>query len=138
MGDIQCKSVGRDVCMKIQVGDFEVSVVFTEEKFGGYKSPSDLKIYDKGDNEVTSKVFEEEDNYHTISSFEDITEAIELLKNKTCCVVCGKMVDHALTRELFEEIFNQVDMYGVESLTEKKQVVYEYHCCSEECFEKME
>ncbi|MBW2647845.1 MAG: hypothetical protein JRE23_17080 [Deltaproteobacteria bacterium] len=54
------------------------------------------------------------------------------------CVVCVRPVDRGLVREEFADMLTQVDCHGVESLTEKEQVVYEYMCCSRECFDNLE
>jgi hypothetical protein len=54
------------------------------------------------------------------------------------CTVCGEKTDPTLVMEEFYEIFQQADGRGVESLTEQQQVVYEWHCCSMKCFEKLE
>ena len=53
------------------------------------------------------------------------------------CVVCKNPVDWGLVREDFEDMLEQVDRLGVESLTENQQVVYECKCCSFECYENM-
>ena len=66
-----------DSCLKVMVGDFEVSVAFSNE------CPSDIRIYDRQDEQnkdVTKTVYGEE--YVTASSFADITEAIELVEKK--------------------------------------------------------
>jgi len=54
------------------------------------------------------------------------------------CVVCSNEVDRGLVKEEFADLFNQVDCYGVESLTEYEQVVYEGLCCSGDCYEELE
>ncbi|MEE8207943.1 MAG: hypothetical protein V3T88_03180, partial [Nitrosomonadaceae bacterium] len=53
------------------------------------------------------------------------------------CVVCKEQVDWDLVKEEFEDMFPQVDYWGVDSLTENQQVVYERKCCSYECYENM-
>jgi len=53
------------------------------------------------------------------------------------CVVCKDMVDWDLVKEEFEDMFGQVDYYGVESLGENQQVVYEGKCCSYKCYEEL-
>jgi len=59
------------------------------------------------------------------------------MPRKKICVVCKKLVDWSMVLEDFEELFDQVDTYGMESLTEQEQVVVEGGCCSIECFEKI-
>lgn len=54
------------------------------------------------------------------------------------CVVCKGPVDWRVVSEIFGHILKQVDRYGEESLTEHEQVVYHGHCCSEECYEKLD
>lgn len=54
------------------------------------------------------------------------------------CIVCGKVVDHDIWAEEFEEILEQVDTCGVESLKEYEQVAYEGKVCSYECMDKLE
>ncbi len=53
------------------------------------------------------------------------------------CVVCNAEVDWAQVQQEFEGILDQVDRYGVDSLTEQQQVVYLGLCCSRECFEHL-
>ena len=53
------------------------------------------------------------------------------------CVVCKEMVDWDLVKEEFEDMFPQIDYWGVGSLTENQQVVYEGKCCSYACYENM-
>jgi len=53
------------------------------------------------------------------------------------CVVCKDMVDWDLVKEENEEMFEQVDRCGVESLTENEQVVYEGKCCSFGCYDEL-
>lgn len=54
------------------------------------------------------------------------------------CVVCGRIVDFTYVKGEFDYIFEQVDKFGVESLPEPAQVVYEGRCCSVNCFSKLE
>lgn len=54
------------------------------------------------------------------------------------CVVCGKRVDWSFVKEEFAELLEQADHYGVDSLTESAQVVYEGKCCSTNCYLKLE
>jgi len=54
------------------------------------------------------------------------------------CVVCNKPVEAALVKEEFPELFAQADACGMESLTEQQQVVVEFKCCSESCYERLE
>ncbi len=54
------------------------------------------------------------------------------------CVVCGGEVDWDIVKEIFDDILTQADMFGVESLTEHAQVVYNGQCCSEGCFDNLE
>jgi len=51
------------------------------------------------------------------------------------CVVCGKPVEAVLVKEEFPELFAQADACGIDSLTEQQQVVVEFKCCSENCYE---
>jgi hypothetical protein len=57
---------------------------------------------------------------------------------KSTCVVCFFPVDWDVVKEDFEDLLNQVDCYGPDSLTENEQVVYEGMCCSQECFDKLD
>jgi hypothetical protein len=54
------------------------------------------------------------------------------------CVVCKGMVDWDLVKREFEDMFEQLDYHGIDSLTENEQVVLENRCCSIECFEEMD
>ena len=54
------------------------------------------------------------------------------------CVVCGKPVEAVLVKEEFPELLAQADARGMESLTEQQQVVVEFKCCSESCYERLE
>ena len=54
------------------------------------------------------------------------------------CVVCGRRVDWSFVKEEFAELLKQADSYGVDSLTEAAQVVYEGKCCSTNCFLKLD
>ena len=53
------------------------------------------------------------------------------------CVVCKEKVDWDLVKEEFEDMFPQIDYWGVDSLTENQQVVYERKCCSYDCYEEL-
>jgi len=53
------------------------------------------------------------------------------------CAVCKGNVEWVLVKEVFSDIFDQVNAHGVDSLTEHQQVVYEGMCCSEECYYKL-
>ena len=53
------------------------------------------------------------------------------------CIVCKNPVDFEVVREEFESLLEQVDTYGVESLTEAKQFVYEGAICSYDCYENL-
>lgn len=53
------------------------------------------------------------------------------------CVVCKGRVDWDVVKEEFEDMFPQIDYWGVDSLTENQQVVFERKCCSYECYENM-
>jgi len=53
------------------------------------------------------------------------------------CVICKEKVDWKFVCDEFEEILQQADHRGVESLTENEQVVWEGGCCSQECFDKL-
>ena len=54
------------------------------------------------------------------------------------CVVCGRRVDWAFVKVEMAEILEQADRYGVDSLTEAQQVVYEGRCCSINCYIKLD
>lgn len=54
------------------------------------------------------------------------------------CVVCKQTVDWDVVCVTFWDMLNQVDYFGVDSLTENEQVVYEGMCCSQECFDKLD
>lgn len=54
------------------------------------------------------------------------------------CVVCTNKVNWDIVKEEFPEILNQADTYGVDSLTEHEQVVYEGLCCSRKCYDKLQ
>lgn len=54
------------------------------------------------------------------------------------CVVCGRRVDWSYVKEEFAELLEQADRYGVDSLTESAQVVYEGKCCSTNCYIKLD
>lgn len=56
----------------------------------------------------------------------------------TTCTVCKNPVDWNQVKDEFDWILAQADHYGVESLQEKQQVVYEGHCCSEECYDQLQ
>lgn len=51
------------------------------------------------------------------------------------CVVCKKEVIWEHVIEEFEEILEQVNFYGEDSLTEHEQMVYHQEICSIECKE---
>jgi len=53
------------------------------------------------------------------------------------CVVCGRRVDWTFIKVEFAEILEQADRYGVDSLTEAQQAVYEGMCCSINCYIKL-
>jgi glycerol kinase len=55
------------------------------------------------------------------------------------CVVCGREVDiqEVQENELFLEIFQRADFWGMDSLTEQEQIVCDAKCCSETCFYNM-
>ena len=50
------------------------------------------------------------------------------------CAVCGNKVDWDLIKEEFSDVLTQADQWGVESLTEAKQMVYLGKCCSVNCY----
>lgn len=52
-------------------------------------------------------------------------------------VVCNKEVFWQKVKKDFEEILTQADTWGVDSLTENEQVVWEGLCCSHKCFNKL-
>jgi len=54
------------------------------------------------------------------------------------CAKCGRRVDWSFVKEEFDYIFEQSDSYGVESLTEAQQMVYEGRCCSINCYIKLD
>lgn len=54
------------------------------------------------------------------------------------CVVCGRTVDWTYVKDEFAEVLEQADRYGVESLTESQQVVYEGECCSTNCYLRLD
>jgi hypothetical protein len=54
------------------------------------------------------------------------------------CIVCGNKVDWDLVKEEFPELLDQVDHYGVDSLTENQQVIYLGKCCSANCYDKLD
>lgn len=54
------------------------------------------------------------------------------------CIVCEGIVDHSSLSEEFESLFERVDHYGIESLIEKEQVVYEGLICSEKCYHEFD
>ncbi len=51
------------------------------------------------------------------------------------CVSCGTKVNREENMEMLEDIFESVDLCGVESLPEDAQVVYEDKMCWQ-CYEK--
>ena len=53
------------------------------------------------------------------------------------CIVCGAEVDWENIKKEFREELDRVDMYGVESLTENLQVMYEGKVCSRYCYENL-
>jgi len=54
------------------------------------------------------------------------------------CVVCNAEVDWAKIQQEFGHVLDQADRCGVESLTERQQVVYLGLCCSPECYEELQ
>lgn len=56
----------------------------------------------------------------------------------TKCIICKKEVDWDLVVEEFDYVFERVDFYGVPSLTESLQVVYEGKICSHLCLGELE
>ncbi len=54
------------------------------------------------------------------------------------CLVCKSEIDRDIVLEEFEYIFSTADTHGVDALTEREQIVYQWRICSEECFEKLE
>ncbi len=57
------------------------------------------------------------------------------------CPVCTNPVDKQSNweriRDEHEDLLNQVDTYGEDSLTEQEQVLY-HNCVHVDCFEKLE
>ena len=53
------------------------------------------------------------------------------------CIVCKHPVDFEVVKEEFDTLLEQVDSYGVASLTESKQLVYEGAVCSYDCYEAL-
>jgi hypothetical protein len=53
------------------------------------------------------------------------------------CIICNKKVDWEYIKEEFSTIFDQVDAYGVDSLTEHEQCIYEGLVCSPDCFDML-
>ena len=56
---------------------------------------------------------------------------------KMACIVCKTEVDFSVVSEEFESIFERVDYYGEESLTEQDQVAYHGRCCSQGCYDNL-
>jgi len=54
------------------------------------------------------------------------------------CVVCFGTPDWDTVKEEFEDLLNQVDMFGPDSLTDNEQSVYYGYICSRECFDKLD
>lgn len=53
------------------------------------------------------------------------------------CVICKGQVVYSDVMEEFEDTFDGVDFYGVESLTEDEQAVYHGFVCSYACYESL-
>lgn len=128
-----------DICMKIKVGDYEISVAF-ESGFEDRepRSPSDIIIFDKNDNNVNNDFFGPDNEHYPVDDFDDILNVVELVKKRSCCVICQGEIDKREVFDTFSDIFFQADSRGVDSLTEHQQMVYEFRVCSEECYEKLE
>ncbi len=45
------------------------------------------------------------------------------------CIYCGKPVEWGVICDEFDDLLTQVDLLGVESLTEQEQLVYEGKLC---------
>ena len=54
------------------------------------------------------------------------------------CVVCTDVVDNDVVKEEFEDLLDQVDAFGPDSLTDNEQAVYYGYICSQECFDTLE
>jgi len=50
------------------------------------------------------------------------------------CVVCGKGVDWENVTNEFEHKFEQVDSYGLETMSEKDQLIVDGRICSRKCY----
>gem|GEM_PF-2921681 len=137
-----CKHIGYgDVCMKIQVGDYEVSVAF-ESGFVDRepRTPSDIIIFNKENNNVNNMFLGDDSEYYPVYDFNDILNVVKKIEEKVGggCVICNAIIDKREVFDIFSDIFFQADSYGVDSLTEHQQAVYEFRVCSEECYEKLE
>jgi hypothetical protein len=53
------------------------------------------------------------------------------------CVICKQKIDQKEVKEELKHIFNQANMFGIDSLTENEQCVIEGKVCCYECFEKL-
>ena len=119
---LTCNHIGcGDICMKIMVGEYEVSVAF-ESGFENRepRTPSNIIIFDRNDDNANNHFLGPDNEYYPVNSFQDIFNVVKRVEKEVCCIVCGKVVDHDLVREEFLEIFHQVDFYGAESLTEQE------------------
>jgi len=73
-----------DTCLRILVGDFEVSVAFHIGTEGPERHPSDIRIFDKRDGDrvfdITETVYGRD--HVPVNSFADISFAVALVESK--------------------------------------------------------
>lgn len=53
------------------------------------------------------------------------------------CTVCGNTAYWDVVIDIFSILFERVDRWGYDALTEKQQVAVEGNVCSIECFHKL-